>query len=177
MHCHICGLSRFKIIYSFNKYILVRCLNCKIVRTQSIAGDIKKYKDIYSSSEQARKHLSSQYKEFTLFARNILDQVEHKNGKLLDVGCGFGWVVAEAEKRGFDAIGIDPSKIYTDLGRKTLKVKLIVRSLENYRTNRKFDVIIINHVLEHIEDPIKFLVKTKTLLKNIRLTATYFLLL
>ena len=91
--------------------------------------------------------------------------LETKRGKLLDVGCGIGWVVAEAEKRGFEGTGIDSSKVFTDLGKKALRVKLFSKSLEKFQTKEKFDVIILNHVLEHIKDPVKFLQTVKMLLK------------
>ncbi len=120
---------------------------------------------MYSSKQEAESHLGSQAKDFSIIARSIVDNLSVKDGTLLDIGCGFGWVVAQAEKRGYTAIGIDPSKVYSNLGKKSLKVKILARSLEEYHTKEKFDVIILNHVLEHIKKPVKFLERVESLLK------------
>lgn len=124
-----------------------------------------KTSDVYENPEEAVKHLKSQRQEFESYAKNIFDFLPNCSGKLLDIGCGFGWVVKEAKNRGFDATGIDQSRVYTTLGKNTLGVNLQNTSLEKFTTKEKFDVIVLNHVLEHIKDPAPFLKKIRVLLK------------
>lgn len=119
---------------------------------------------IYESRAEAKKHYATQRREFENFAKLILDYVPNDAGNLLDVGCGFGWVVCEANKRGFVAQGIDQSKAYTELGKKMLKVDLKYVSLEKFKSRIKFDIVILNHVLEHIEKPNVFLGKIRSLI-------------
>lgn len=121
-------------------------------------------KKIYQDPKEAEKHFRTQAKDFQRFARAILDFLPIKSGKLLDVGCGFGWVVAEAQKRGFTATGIDEAKPYITLGKWILRADLRHASLEKFSAKEKFDVVVLNHVLEHIKKPKDFLAKIRKLL-------------
>lgn len=112
---------------------------------------------MYQDDKEAKKHFQTQSEKFKRYAKEILDHLPVQSGKLLDVGCGLGWAVAEAQRRGFAATGIDQAKPYIQLGRKILKVNLVLSSLENFSTTEKYDVIIMNHVLEHIKYPDQFL--------------------
>lgn len=108
--------------------------------------------------------IKTQEKEFRFSARELLDLIPLKHGKILDVGCGIGWVVDEAINRGFQAVGIDSCREYVEEGKKKLKVDLRVSPLEKFRGREKYDIVILKHVLEHIIDPKKFLTKVSTLL-------------
>lgn len=114
----------------------------------------------------AREQYESQKEEFGEYAREILDLCPILKGHLLDIGCGLGWVVKEAKNRGLCATGIDLKTDYVNFGKKYLKVDLQAISLEKFKTKEKFDVITLNHVLEHIENPSNFLSKIKSLLKK-----------
>lgn len=163
-NCLFCKSSNFKIITDTKQFQIIQCHDCSLTQTRLLDKKFGITNALYSSPTLARKHFETQREEFSGFAKDILDMLETKKGKLLDIGCGFGWVVAEAENRGFEAMGIDSSKVYTSLGKKTLKVRLLAVSLGAFRTTERFDVIILNHVLEHIKDPVKFLQKVRTLL-------------
>ena len=82
----------------------------------------------------------------------------------LDVGVGAGYFSNEAKIRGFDVTGIDISKTATDYAHKKFKIKTVCTDLLNFKTKEKFDVILLNHVLEHITDLKPFLSAIKTLL-------------
>lgn len=87
------------------------------------------------------------------YARDLLNFLPAgTTGSLLDVGCGTEQIlVQEAKRRGFEATGIDP---------------LVNTDLEHFRTRRKFDVIVLKHVLEHIANLDSFLSKCFRLLKD-----------
>ncbi len=121
---------------------------------------------IYNSVREAEKQFSTQKSKFRKYARDILNFLPIDSGRLLDVGCGLGWVVAEANKRGFLAIGIDQARPFVETGKKRLKVDLQVSNFECFKTQEKFDVLIMKHVLEHIEKADKFLQKANRLLNK-----------
>lgn len=114
---------------------------------------------------EAEKQVKTQETEFRWAAKNLLNLLPVTSGNLLDVGCGIGWVVDEANGRGFKALGIDSDFSYIHAGKKYLKCELIVSSLEKFKTDKKFDVIVLKHILEHIVDPKGFLQKVRRLLK------------
>ncbi len=87
-------------------------------------------------------------------------------GKLVDIGAGVGLLVDEANKAGFDAIGFEPSNVSVGAAKKYFGVKLINCELPKATPSKKLrgglkknaiDVEVVNHVLEHIENPKKLL--------------------
>jgi SAM-dependent methyltransferase len=87
----------------------------------------------------------------------LLDEFEvyRNNGKLLDVGCGRGWFLNEAKKRGWEVYGTEYSeaavKICENNGIKMTAGKL---SSDSFPQN-EFDVITSFEVIEHINNPLE----------------------
>jgi SAM-dependent methyltransferase len=77
------------------------------------------------------------------------------NGKrILDYGCGSGYYMAFAKTLGFSPVGIEYNKAFAGIIKK--KTGLPVFSNEEFEIefqNKKFDVIHLGHVLEHLGDP------------------------
>jgi 2-polyprenyl-3-methyl-5-hydroxy-6-metoxy-1,4-benzoquinol methylase len=90
-----------------------------------------------------------------------------KRGRLLDIGCGTGNFVFRARELGWEAYGVEVSKRYSDLLRHELRLNVVNTSVEeaNFSSNF-FDVVILNHVLEHLCDPKSVLKKIHKFLKQ-----------
>lgn len=73
--------------------------------------------------------------------------------KLVEIGCGKGYFIEMLLKKGYDIIGFDPA-YEGDNPR-------IIKKFYCGESNIKVDGIILRHVLEHIPDPIKFLLMLK----------------
>jgi len=84
-------------------------------------------------------------------------------GKLLDVGCSIGTLVAEANLLGFTASGVDLDsnaiEIGIQLGRPVSQKDL------NSFPDSSFDVIVLQHTLEHVSTPRKFIAALRDKLK------------
>ncbi len=78
--------------------------------------------------------------------------------KILNAGCGSGELSFLLAEAGHTVTGIDPSKEYVALGRKTaLELKVTscsfeVSSIEEFQPKDKFDCVVATDVLEHIKD-------------------------
>ena len=83
------------------------------------------------------------------------------NRSLLDVGAGTGDLLIEAKKNGFEIFGVEPNKS----ARQKANEKGIVLH-EEYPTDRKFQIISLWHVLEHLNNPDEEIAKLKSLLKD-----------
>lgn len=87
-------------------------------------------------------------------AEKILDELEElsslRNARLLDVGCGPGWFLSAANKRGLQAVGVEPLKAVADDAR--LQGCTVIEGFfpECLRPTDKFDLITFNDVLEHL---------------------------
>ena len=95
-----------------------------------------------------------------------------KNISVLDVGCGGGLNSVPMKKLGANVVGIDASlkniniaKNYSN--KKNLKIKYICSSPEKLKIKKKFDVLLILEIIEHVDD-INFFIKqsSKFLKKN-----------
>ena len=83
-------------------------------------------------------------------------------GRILDVGCGPGWLWAEME--GWDRYGVETDKLAAEhAGRHCLSYNCEVDDTDF--GNDYFDVIVMHHVIEHMEDPVSDLAKVHDLLK------------
>jgi 2-polyprenyl-3-methyl-5-hydroxy-6-metoxy-1,4-benzoquinol methylase len=74
------------------------------------------------------------------------------NGKVLDFGCGSGWVLDNLKQGGWECYGLDfDAKAVEFCKSKGLKVNLGDIPSQNYPDNY-FDAITINHVIEHVHE-------------------------
>lgn len=98
------------------------------------------------------------------FYENILDLLKAKRGKILDIGCGAGYLLKTAEKRGLITDGIDISEKAVAFAKKiTKRSTVIIGDAENlpYLSN-SFDYIVCLGSLEHflnIKQAIKEMVR------------------
>lgn len=86
-------------------------------------------------------------------------------GTLLDIGCGDGSFLQVAQTCGWDVIGIDPDpKVVANCRSQGWNV--LQGDIEQfYDKERLFDVITMNHVIEHVHDPLAVLKACHRLLK------------
>jgi 2-polyprenyl-3-methyl-5-hydroxy-6-metoxy-1,4-benzoquinol methylase len=86
-------------------------------------------------------------------------------GRLLDVGCGSGEWLLEMRQRGWTVEGFDFDDSAVKLARqKGLKVECGSLEDRNYPADC-FDAVTLNHVIEHVPDPVRTLVECARILK------------
>lgn len=115
-----------------------------------------------------KKHYKIDAELFDYFGTDQLSQNErrrnyyvlkyfpiHKGEKVLEIGSGRGWFALEMAKRGFDITAVDLSQKNLDIIKeKSSFVKTKFGSADDLPfTEEKFDWIVMNEVLEHLEDP------------------------
>jgi len=77
---------------------------------------------------------------------------------LLDVGAGSGLLVAEANCFGFYAIGVEPSRSLVKLAHDLYQVDLLQGVFPHpMLSNRRFDVIFLVDIIEHVSTPLELL--------------------
>ncbi|MCS7204628.1 MAG: class I SAM-dependent methyltransferase [Leptospiraceae bacterium] len=75
--------------------------------------------------------------------------------RFLDVGCGFGGFVLTALRMGYDAEGIDVSEYAVEEAKKNqdLKNRIYHTDLLSFEPKKKYDVITLIEVIEHLTNP------------------------
>lgn len=155
--------------YNQQEYRLYQCLRCGI----QWWDPLKMIVDFYIDEEEEG------YKEFHLgLIKNIKDRhkmffkyIPVKAGKLLDIGCGDGTFLKEAEKFGYEVWGIDfdnkSIKICQEKRKLRQTYSMNLYEFVNYakKAHLQFDLITFFEVLEHQDSPQKFIEIIKNLLK------------
>jgi 2-polyprenyl-3-methyl-5-hydroxy-6-metoxy-1,4-benzoquinol methylase len=93
---------------------------------------------------------------------DLINYWQSGTGIVLDIGCGTGDFLAEAKKKNWKAVGIEPSSKAKTIARE--KGICLVETYEELE-DHYFDVITMWHVLEHVQDLDNQLQQLKRLLK------------
>jgi 2-polyprenyl-3-methyl-5-hydroxy-6-metoxy-1,4-benzoquinol methylase len=161
----LCRHQEFKTIYDYDRYGLwnpvVICCKCGLIQNYPRLTE-EEYQKFYTSDDYRYLYESSvsvkSFKERYTDNNHIFDELDpilKESGltTILELGCGGGWNLIPFHRNGYDVSGIDYSPMLTELGSRTygLNVKQgSIKSLSN--ASDKYDVIIINHVVEHFTD-------------------------
>lgn len=111
--CSFCQKKNFRIVFRTHGRRIVRCLNDGLVMVNPLPSQ-NQLKKLYGADyfQNRDPYLRAKDVHRRYFQQKI-NQIEAKTtnrGRLLDVGCGWGFLLAEAQKRGWAALGIDVSR-------------------------------------------------------------------
>lgn len=139
-------------------FILCECASCKLVFTNPRPSkkDINTYyqSDAYISHQDKitgfTDLLYKLVRTYTIYKKaRLLQYLKPTKGQLLDIGCGTGYLLQAAKKKGWQVEGMEPGKTARKLAKKK---GLTVHKSMDYLENKSFDCITLFHVLEHIHD-------------------------
>lgn len=71
---------------------------------------------------------------------------------MLDAGCGKGFITEILSGAGFQCVGVDVSECAIDLTPKESSVEYFASSLEAFKCNHRFDIVLCADVLYHLVD-------------------------
>lgn len=189
-YCSICNFKNFTLKFSYKKKPLIEtdfdiknysrsyyeCNRCNHWTSNFVLSE-KFYKNFYAKKTYGENYLKIFKKIVNLKKKsdnylrsnrieNFLREVRFKKFKILDVGSGLGVFPYEMNKRGYEITAIDPDKTMANFIKNRLKIKTINSDFIKFKTNKKFNLITFNKVLEHVEKPVTFLKKAKKFLDN-----------
>jgi SAM-dependent methyltransferase len=98
-------------------------------------------------------------KRFNLVNRYV------KKGRVLDIGCSIGIFLDIFQGAGWETWGVEPSKSANRAMQRGHKIFRKYFEKANLPRNY-FDLIVLNHTLEHLDDPVEILSKVNCLLKK-----------
>jgi SAM-dependent methyltransferase len=111
----------------------------------------------YPAQNASQRHERAQRERLASWNRRQVQRLAGQRsaaGSLLEVGAGVGDLLAEARRQGFEVTGIEPSPDAVERARAEHGLDLHCSNLEDYFTDRRFDVVVLSHVLEHFADPV-----------------------
>lgn len=174
--CPFCSTSEHTVYERFGsamQYTYVLCNYCKLVYQSPRPVYDQHFIDAaYASYYQFADHL--QLNEFTkikessvdMFSKEIacISQFDREKSAVLDIGSGMGTFLFAAKQVYPEAVGLDVSEQMAKFVEKQLSVKVYVEQFDNFQYPRKFSLIHMSHVLEHVPNPNAWLQKAKTML-------------
>lgn len=86
-------------------------------------------------------------------------------GRLLDVGCGDGSVLMLAESKGWEAVGVDVDPDAVAHARRRGLTAHSGRLADQRFAEAAFDLVLMNHVIEHVHDPLGTLKEIRRILR------------
>lgn len=160
MKCTACG-SPFFTLGKNNGVEILKCSKCGF----GITKDFVKPDYAHYHRDQIYEQNENQFKN--IFKRIVKDVLRYKkSGKALDVGSSTGILLSLFEQRGWEVQGIEPSEEASSNADR-LGIPTINNSFEKANLNLdSFDVIVVDHVLEHMMDLDEVLGKVSRILKN-----------
>ncbi len=177
--CPICSSTKFNslleikdVSISQEYFIITKCLGCGFLITspRPDANSIGKYylSEKYISHSGGRKTIIDRIyflaQILTMRWKYNLIRSYKLKGEILDYGCGTGAFLNFLQERKWEITGVEPSENARIKAESFLQIK-VHQSLDSI-IQKKFDVITLWHVLEHIHDLENSLQKIKELLKD-----------
>ena len=75
-----------------------------------------------------------------------------KPGKVLDVGAAAGFILKGLNEQGWDGLGLEPNASMAEYGRTQVGVNVEVGTLEQFKSEARFDLVTMVQVLPHFYD-------------------------
>ena len=140
---------------------MVWCRQCGLVYRSSLSGAGEGSED-HSGVEEDKWLAERRSGNF----RRLLDGWDGPPGKLLDVGCGYGWFLQLARERGWDAVGVDVSLRAVRHARDRLGVPAFCGDLKSCRfPDGAFALVTLWNMLEFVPDPVELLEEIRRVLR------------
>ena len=144
------------------------------------SNDLNKYYESnqYISHSDAKQSLMDKVyqlvKNYTIKQKvRLINSLETNQNSILDIGCGTGDFLVACKKNGWKIDGIEPNNRARKISLKKLNfdkrnnnsIILYIDPIELLNKNKKYDIITMWHVLEHVPNLNDYISNLKKLLK------------
>ncbi|MFQ5823406.1 MAG: class I SAM-dependent methyltransferase [bacterium] len=186
INCPLCGSHRnqpkFKAPDRFNldsgiDYHIVICLNCQFIylNPRPMAEFISEFYtngayQPFLSTKASLNIWDIIYRWLRNYSvrwkRRKIEKLKTK-GKILDIGCGTGEFLHEMKRHGWEVEGIEKDQRAAEFAQKEYGLKVSTDDLNELTIlKKKFDIITMWHVLEHLFQPLDTLNIVKKILED-----------
>jgi 2-polyprenyl-3-methyl-5-hydroxy-6-metoxy-1,4-benzoquinol methylase len=161
--CPLCGSQENRRLYEFAPFAVVRCAGCRLYYLTPRVSEsdlIRHYsRDYFAGGDRNYADYSGQEAALRITFRQLLRQMakrELTGGALLEIGCGYGYLLDEAGPFFDRRVGTDFSpQAAAQANQKADRV--YAGGIEQVRVGESFNCIIATQVIEHVYQPIQFL--------------------
>ncbi len=174
--CNLCGIDDATVVFGAGvaqPSQIVRCNRCGLMYASPRAKvpdsvEIIEWDPNFGGPELRAQRFTKEKIQVSDYSktREFLNQLYPERGKLLEIGSSFGFLLAEFRKDGWDVTGVEPDGIGCRLTDELHGIKAIHAILEDAGIpDESFDVVLLNHVIEHMDNPLATLREINRVLK------------
>jgi SAM-dependent methyltransferase len=168
--CPICGSDRHLLRYQLpGRYRVVRCLDCGVHylsprHTETAMHQAYRALSYFEGGGLGYADTNYAGQEMALRAtfRQLLQNLSSRGlagGDLLEIGCGYGYLLNQAQPFFRRRVGTEFSPEAAQIARGT-GAEVFVGGVEQLPPDAMFDCIIATQVIEHVYEPLIFLQQT-----------------
>lgn len=173
--CPLCRSERREFSFQLSSnYRVARCLDCDASYlyprlTEEAMQSVYRDPSYFEGGESGYADTSYVEQEASLRAtfkcllRNLA-KLGATGGDLLEVGCGYGYLLDEARSAFRRRVGTEFSPQAADLARET-GAEVFVGGMEQLPPEAQFDCVVATQVIEHVYDPVSFV---RSLVKHVK---------
>ena len=168
VNCPICGDSGGGPLHIEGSFQIVRCCSCQFIfLNPRPTGDslYRFYQHYLPEEKNSIESWKKMMRPIFHRAAHLLQQYSEA-GRLLDVGTGFGFFLAEMKKRGWEVTGVEISQKAMDYARNVFGLDIHPGPLEKATfPDHYFNTVTGFYVIEHLPDPMDFLRECRRILR------------
>ena len=132
---------------------IVRCRECDHMQVAELP-DAPELDEAYAQVSEAAYVDEEEGQRAT--AQRALERIERHApiGAICDIGCWAGFLLSEAERRGWEAWGVEPSRFAADFARERFGLNVQTGTLDDAELPEgRFQALVMGDVIEHLPDP------------------------
>jgi SAM-dependent methyltransferase len=171
--CILCNTNKWMILYTLGDFRIVKCFECGLCKTDpfSTSDEVDRiHANIYTIENRLAIYSSRKNEFVGRYRRQLREISAVKNNcgnKLLDVGCSAGFFLKIAKDEGYEVFGIEVSEETGNYAQQKYGLDVFIGTLTDAGfPDKRFDVITLWDVIEHVHDPNLFLLEVKRILKD-----------
>lgn len=155
------------------EFSIFECNNCGMIFVnpdQIDSNYYQQYEEDISSPMLYYKSIEEYDRRSFKKRLQFMDKYFPEKGSLLEIGSNTGTFLRVAKEHGWSVYGVEPNKAICEEFKKKVKDIPIYNCFFDEKfvknTTRKYDLIYSSDVIEHVPDPVSFLVNARKLLKK-----------
>jgi len=166
--CPVCNRQEWEPAHKIRGASISKCVHCGLLGTSDFLAGTATIGDKYETSPEHHAVYQKQYMPSRAPAyERVLPSLERfrKTGRLLEIGCSYGYFLEAARRAGWRAEGVEISGYASDIAR-AKGFEIHQEELQALELDRdSYDVVAMWDVIEHLTNPAEVVARSRDLLR------------